>query len=255
MKILVDPKLQQINWLDERFYTKDNETFVPSVTYILECYPKGFGFNQWLKDLGSNADQVVERAGAIGTRVHNAIHALLMDETVEWNPEIYSVDEWLYILRFVEFWHRYKPELLATEWSEANYELGYGGTLDLVCKIGAVTWLIDFKTSNAIYNSYELQIAAYRALWNETVPEHTIDRAGIFWFKAQTRGEDKSGKNIQGKGWQLKEFDRNWKESLSLFNAVHMIFKNENPNPVPKNRILPLSVNLTENAENQLSDL
>lgn len=241
MKLHVD--LEQINFLDERFYTDDGERFVPSVTYILESYPKGAGFTRWLKDMGSNADQVVERAAAVGTKVHNAIEKLLLGEEIEWDGENYDLDIWIYILRFAEFWKTYKPKLISTEEAFLDHELGYGGTLDLVCEIKGDRWLIDLKTSNAIYNSYELQVAAYRKLY-EKATGTKIDRAGIFWFKARTRGADKKGKKIQGEGWQLVEYERDWFQAYDLFEAVHRIWKHENPNAKPKNRVYPISVKL-----------
>jgi hypothetical protein len=241
MKTIVD--LQQINFLDERFYTMDDINFFPSVTYILDCYPKGFGFQQWLKDLGSNADQVRDRAAAIGTKVHNAVNKLLLGEELTWDDGIYNLDEWQYILKFVEFWKIYKPELISTEDSLISPELGFAGTIDLVCKIGNDVWLIDLKTSNYLSNSYELQVAAYRKLW-DAQSDYKIQRAGIFWFKAQTRGADKEGKSIQGEGWQLKEYEGDGVRAYRLFEAVLDIWKNENPNPKPKNRIYPIKATL-----------
>jgi len=44
--------LDKIQILDERFYTLDKETYYPSVTTILNAYPKGHYFNEWLKDNG-----------------------------------------------------------------------------------------------------------------------------------------------------------------------------------------------------------
>ncbi len=249
MKIFTDVKLNQINFLDERFYTMDDPMdpeakFVPSVTSILEAYPKGYGLTQWLKDLGHNADQVLERAAEIGSKVHKAINILLKGEAVEWDDMTYTLEEWQYILKFEEFWKTYKPELIATEWGGASTTLGYGGTLDVICKFRDEVWLIDFKTSNAIYNQYELQVAAYRQLWNELVPEQRIEKSGIFWFKSRARGEDKRGIKIQGVGWELKEYTRDWSESLTLFNAVHLIWKHENPNAKPKNTIYPMTIKL-----------
>ena len=243
MKLIAD--LEQINFLDERFYTLDGETFFPSVTYILDCYPKGYGFQQWLKDLGSNADQVRDRAAAIGSRVHDAINRLLVGDEITWDDKVYGFDEWQYILRFMEFWEKYKPELIATEESLISPDLGFAGTIDLVCRINGEVWLIDLKTSNYLSNSYELQVAAYRKLWDGLSPENKINRAGIFWFKALTRGEDSKGKSIQGEGWQLKEFEGDPNRAYRLFEATHEIWKNENPNPKPKNRVYPIKAKLT----------
>lgn len=241
MKAMVG--LEQIDWLDERFYTLDGESFFPSVTHILDCYPKGFGFQQWLKDLGNNSDQVRDRAASIGSKIHNAINILLKGEQITWDDKVFNLEEWQYVLRFADFWQRYKPELISTEESLISPELGFAGTIDLVCRINGQVWLIDLKTSNYLNNSYELQVAAYRKLW-DGLSDDKIQRSGIFWFKALTRGEDKAGKSIQGEGWQLKEYESDPAHAYRLFEATFDIWKNENPNPKPKNRVYPAKVKL-----------
>lgn len=242
MKVVTDAK--QINFLDERFYTLDDVNYYPSITHILDCYPKGSGFNQWLKDLGSNADSVRDRAADIGSKVHDAIRLMLSGVELDWQSDKYSLEEWLFILKFAEFWQRYHPTVLASETSLVSPDLGYGGTVDLICLINNEVWLIDLKTANQLHNSYELQVAAYRKLWNGLEPERQIQRSGIFWFKSAKRGEDKAGKSIQGEGWELKEYDGDWENSLLLFNAVKQIWHNENPNPKPKNKIYPVTIKL-----------
>ena len=123
-------------------------------------------------------------------------------------------------------------------------ELGYGGTIDLVCRIGKEIWMLDLKTANYLHNSYELQVAAYQNMWNYLNPDMKIQRSGIFWFKAQTRGADKTGKSIQGEGWQVKEYEGEWLDALDLFNSTFKIWKHENPNAKPKNKVYPISISL-----------
>jgi len=242
MIIFDNKKLKRIEVKDERFYTFDDVNFFPSVTTILDAYPKGYAFNQWLKDMGNNAELVVKRASEIGTATHNLIERYLKGEKISWdNVDILT---WTMFLKFREFWMEYKPTVIAIEQQMISEDLGFAGTLDIVCEINGEIWLIDAKTSNAIHNSYELQIAAYRKMWNYANPDMEIQRTGIFWMKAQTRGADKTGKKIQGEGWQLKEYERNWLDSYDLFEAVFKIWKNENPDFRPKNLIYPSEVDL-----------
>ncbi len=42
--------------------------------------------------------------------------------------------------------------------------MGYAGTLDRIINLNGKRILVDIKTSNAIYDSYWLQLAAYRRL-------------------------------------------------------------------------------------------
>jgi hypothetical protein len=243
MKTFHNPENKQVNFLDERFYTVDGETFYPSVTTVLNVYPKGFGFDNWLKELGHNADEVLRRAGTQGTNVHDAVDNIIKGMEITWADENgnqrYTLDEWMMILRFQEFWETYQPELLANEFNLISAEYRLGGTIDLVCMIGGLRWLIDFKTSNGIHTTHELQMAAYAMMFNEKNPEMPIDRTGILWLKANTRGADAKGKKMQGKGWQVIEFPRHYTEAFKLFTYVRAIWDEENPNYKPKNLIYP----------------
>jgi len=258
MKIFHNPENQQINFLDERFYTTDNETFFPSVTTVLNVYPKGFGFDNWLKELGHNADEVLKRAGEQGSKVHDAIDRIIQGHKISWvytdeegnSKGNYTLDEWVMILRFVEFWETYKPLVIANEFNIVSVKYRLGGTLDLVCMIKGERWLVDFKTSNGLHTTHELQMSAYAMMFNEKNPEMPIQRVGILWLKAATKGIDKTGKKMQGAGWQLKEFDRHYTESFTLFNHVSAIWDEENPNYKPKNMTYPDTVKLAiEKAE------
>src|SRR5690554_1780990 len=100
MKIFHNPEDCLISCLDERFYTLDNETFVPSVTTILEAWPKGFGFEQWLKDVGQNADEIKRRAAEKGSKIHDAIDRYLNGNEITWmdgqtGETLYQFDEWI----------------------------------------------------------------------------------------------------------------------------------------------------------------
>lgn len=238
--IFHNPEVQQINFADERFYVaKDGATYYPSVTEILSVYPKGFGFTDWLKQVGYNADIIVERAGESGRKIHNTIELLINGVEVVWDGENYSIEEWMMVCKFMEWFTKYQPEILINEVSFCSESLKFGGTIDLVCKINDKIWLIDFKSSNAIYTSYELQMAAYAKLWNEVNPDYTIEHTGILWLKAATRGEDKKGVNMQGKGWQVKTFERSYEDAFKLFLHTQAIWQEENPNYKPKNLTVP----------------
>ncbi len=255
MKTFHNPDENCVEFLDERFYTKDGETFYPSVTTVLDVYPKGFGYIQWLKDMGSNAGEVLARAGEQGTKVHNAIEMYLNGEVLSWAGanEQYSLLEWQMIMRFVEFWDTYKPKIIAgPEKTIISDTMKVGGTIDIVCEIFdkglTQTWLIDYKTSNGIYKTHQLQLSAYCMLWNEANPDRKIERTGILWLKSRTRGPDKTGKKMQGPGWQLVEFDRHYSDSFKLYEHTRKIYDAENPNPKPKNLIYPDKIKLQTKA-------
>ncbi|WP_343692786.1 PD-(D/E)XK nuclease family protein [Chitinophaga sp.] len=249
--IFHNPDNQQINFLDKRYYTKDNVNYYPSVTTVLEALPKGWALEQWKKDLGHNADLVLERAAKEGSNVHDAIESYLGGAEVRWQDEktgnSYNLTEWTSILRFVDFWETYQPELIANEMNIISDTYRLGGTIDIVCRIAGQLWLIDAKTSNSIYDSMELQLSAYATMWNEVAPEK-IERTGILHLKAQTRGADKTGKKIQGLGWQLKEFDRHYSQAWQSFQLLRGVWDECNPDYKPANLTLPDRVKLKRTA-------
>jgi hypothetical protein len=245
---------KQINVLDERFYEsqKNPGVFYPSVTTILEAYYKGYGYYEWLKQVGFNADEIMRKAGDQGTNVHNMIESYLKGNKVNWIKEDgsvnYTLEEWQMLCKFIEFFQREKPEILTIEFNIVSESMKYGGTIDMICRMRNQVWLIDHKTSNYIHKTHELQLSAYATAWNELNPNYKIDRCGILWLKASTRGEGK-GDVIQGVGWQLKEFDRPYLEAFKLFEHTQAIWNEENPNYKPKNLIYPSEFQLTPDKE------
>lgn len=242
-KIFHDIENKRIDFLDERFYlASDNgfEIYYPSVTHILDTtYPKGAGFFKYLKRNGMDADKILEEAGQSGSKIHDAIDRYIKGETVHWDDLVYSLDEWKQILKAIEFFEKFNPEVMENEVSITNDTHKLGGTIDLVCKLNGDIWLIDYKSSNAIYKTHELQIAAYAIMWNEVFPDKMIKYTGILHTKADTRGEDKKGKSVQGKGWKLITFDRSYEDAFRIFKHAHAIFNEENPNPKPLNKVYP----------------
>jgi hypothetical protein len=254
VNIIKDPKIKriveynegdrQVNILDSRFYRRGKE-YYPSVTSILNYFPKNQFFHNWLKDVGHNSDIIASKAAAEGTQVHNAINRFLNKEEIQWLDENgkaeYSIDVWKMILKFANFWNIYKPELIASEYHLFSDKYKYAGTADLIVKMNDKLWLLDIKTSNSLHTSYDLQLAAYSKAWNET---HTnkIEKASILWLKANTRNEGKKNK-IQGKGWELKiinDIEFNFK----MFINIYEIYKLENSNFKPSIEILPTSIKI-----------
>lgn len=65
-------------------------------------------------------------------------------------------------------------EVVATEVPMVSELHRFGGTPDCVARINGHVCLLDWKTSNAVYSDYLIQLAAYRELWNECMPDLPI---------------------------------------------------------------------------------
>ena len=102
----VDEQGKQVNFLDSRFY-KRNEHYYPSVTSILQYFPKGKFFENWLKDVGHNADIIVRKSADEGTQTHSLIERYLIGEQLNWLDDYgnatCSLNVWQMLLKFVEF--------------------------------------------------------------------------------------------------------------------------------------------------------
>jgi len=226
---------KQITLPDSRYYRRNGE-FYPSVTYVLNCYPKGKHFEDWLKRHGYTADYVVKKAAEEGTAVHELIEEYFEGNEMRYlndkgNPK-YNPNIWKMFLKFVDFWETYNPTLVETETHLFSDKLKIAGTVDLVCEIGDERWIIDFKTSNHMQTTYELQGAVYAQCYEECFGKK-VDRVGMLWLKSKSRGEDKSGSRLKGKGWEVHESSRTQEENLDIFMSVKKIFDLENPKHKP----------------------
>jgi len=222
----------QITTLDERWYQKDGK-FVPSVTWIAGYYPKGVGFYKWLADKGWDEAQAIKQAaGDKGSKVHKAVEALINGEKLSMDAKFtdsngeeseLTVEEWECLMSFVEWWKEVKPEVISAE--QVVFTDRYAGTVDLVCKIGKETWLIDFKTGSEIWPEYELQVSAYQHALRG------IDKVGILQLNY---------KRNKTKKYKFTEIE----DKFDLFESAIKIWANENEGVVPKQKDYPVSLSL-----------
>lgn len=251
------PEDMRLAFLDDHFYNSglvqnDQPVYYPSVTTVLGVYPKGYGFTEWLKSVGYNADQVVQRAADTGSKIHGAIEQFLLGFPLTWADDSgnakFTLEEWIMITRFMEFFETHKPTDLVTEFKIINHNYQLGGTIDLMCNLNGKRWLLDFKSSNYLWKEHELQIAAYATMVNENIDNGSlsmpkIERTGILHLKADTRGVDKKGKSMQGKGWRVADdtdyWGRPFGDAFKIFLHANALWREENPECKPKNLIYP----------------
>ena len=223
---------KQITLPDGRYYQRNGE-YYPSVTYVLSHYPKGKFFEDWLKKVGYSADYIVKKASEEGTQVHEMIEAYLNGEELkflEHGRPMYAPNIWQMFLRFVDFWEEYKPTLIEAEIHLFSDELKIAGTCDMVCELNGELWVIDFKTSNHLQTTYDLQTAIYAKCFEECFGKK-VDRTGVLWLKSSKRRAKKD--KMQGKGWEMYESSRTQEDNLNIYKAVRTLFDIENPNHKP----------------------
>lgn len=243
--VQVNDDFQQITIEDQRFYKKA-DVYYPSVTYILSCWPKGKGFENWLKSNGDESDMIARESADAGTKVHQAIENLLKGYKLDWFDKqgnaYYSESEWKMILAFQDFWTMFKPTLIHSELHIFSNVHIYAGTVDLIIEMNGRKWILDIKTSKQLHFTYDLQLASYAEAWNEHNPDDKVENYGVLWLNAKTR-KPTEGK-IQGKGWQLQTPEFDHVRNMEIFKSVHDIFKVVNPKPKPITEDYPNSINL-----------
>ena len=228
---------KQITMPDSRYYRRNGD-YYPSITYVLQYYPKGKHFEDWLKKVGYSSEHIVRKAGEQGTQVHDMIEEYLNGKELKFLGDhgrpMYHPDVWQMFLRFVEWWELYNPTLIETEVHLFSDEIKVAGTCDLVCEIEIdgkkELWIIDFKTSNHLQTTYDLQAAIYGKCYEECFGK-TADRYGILWLKSNKRKSAKG--KMQGKGWEMYESSRTQEENLDIFMTVKKLFDLENPKHKP----------------------
>lgn len=232
----------QITFLDGRYYYQDG-IFCPSVSTILEAYPKDYRFFKWLKENGEDSDRIKEAAGERGSNVHkmtedydNGLEVSLLNES---GRQSWSIQEWAMFTRYVEFreYTKESMEIKATEMQLIDLELKEAGTLDRFVTLGGKNLILDVKTSNAVYPSYWLQLAAYRRMF-ERKSGQKIDGVGIVWLNAKTRGS--AVNKIQGAGWQLLVREDSGPD-LELFECTKKLWLAQNKDVTPRNISYQLS--------------
>ena len=245
-KLMYDGQLEQITFLDRRVYKKEEGVYYPSVTTVLQYMPKNKFFDNWLKDVGHNADLIMRKAANEGTAVHEAVEDLIAGKEITWMDDFgnakYNLVVWQMILRAAEFFQKHKPTVIAAEEFTFSDKYKYAGTADLIVEMDGERWLLDVKTSNNLHRSYDLQLAAYAKAWEEMFGQK-IDRTGILWLKSSKRGPSKKEGVYQGKGWEVKQID-NIDENFALFQTIYDLYKLDNPVTEPIYNSYPTKVKL-----------
>lgn len=234
----IDTVQNRITFLDGRFYYSEDGTPVPSVTTVLNAYPKGAAFYEWLKKNGEDSDTIRDEAGRRGSKVHQLTEAYDKGEevTLFGSDEELSISmiEWAMFERYVEFRERFKPEIIDIETNILCEALGIAGTRDRVIILNGKRILLDIKTGNYIGKEAWLQLSAYRAIdYNNGHPPY--DGIAILHLAAKTKTDGRAG-SIQGKGWQmLVEYDPSVIDDYwNIFTHTHKLWLSENEGIMPR---------------------
>ena len=189
---------------DQRFY------FDSVTTIINGTLHKGHGFDKWLGDSLSydHAMKYAEKKALEGTITHDYIDLLIQGHEVDCTVGYYDqrsdkthkvgdpVKKRL--LGFMRFLEEHDPKFIASELPlfnprkyKGSYNYPFAGCVDMIAEIDGELWLLDTKTGNAYEKSHELQLTAYKILWDSMYAKDygEIKRVGSLYI---------------GDGWRIK---------------------------------------------------
>jgi len=206
----------------QKYHLADG-TQVPGGSTICKIGDSAEPLIAWAWKLGTQGkDYRKERdkAADIGTIAHFLIEAFLNGFVADLSD--YGQDDIDKALgcynKFVDWWDEQNLAKVATEIQLVNEAYRYGGTIDLIAKRSSGDhYLIDFKTSKKISDSYWRQCAGYSALWNCNQKESGAfnDPCGVLrtheYFQNQISSVAivRIGKEEEG------DFEVVWKDDLS----------------------------------------
>jgi hypothetical protein len=179
-----------------RAYTIDGMEF-PSVTTVLDCLGKGDALMHWAvgqamiyirqnRGLGLGLEELLEKASknwmtvkeeaaGIGSEIHDLIEKYIQhgkDAVGQYRPEVTHG-----FLAFLEWERAHGVKWIKSEFQIVSRVHGYAGTLDAICIYEDRPYVIDFKSSRGFYDTFGMQIAAYRHAAEEM--GHDVQGVGI----------------------------------------------------------------------------
>jgi len=166
-------------------YKNEQGQVVPGVTTIISLLNKP-ALVHWAWDLGMHGEdyrKVTDKAANIGTIAHYLVECYLkgidpkLDDFVPSSIKIAQVA----FTNFKQWWEQQALEIIKVEHSLVSEAMQCGGTIDCIAYEHNLDeiWLVDIKTSKAVYDEMLYQLAAYWAMWNENNPDQPIANAHI----------------------------------------------------------------------------
>jgi len=126
-------------------------------------------------------DRIRDKAGGIGTEVHEAISAELQGEL--WTSDSQEVHT---AMQSYRMWREDSTvEPIWTEQTVWSLEYGYAGSADLVGLDNGRLVVLDWKTGAGVYNEAGLQVAAYSHCIEELTGE-TVDECRVIHLDKST---------------------------------------------------------------------
>lgn len=192
-----------------KYFVGDQE--YERVTQILNIVSKPALYFWYGKNGTAKCKQILDEAATLGTGVHNILERLGKGETVSYfsSPVAKRAHDDLKV-----WLKQNKVEIMNTEHRIHHTKYHYAGTCDGIVKIDGKIVMIDYKTSSACYDTYALQLAAYKNAFENMNIGVKVDRCLVLRFE-----KDMSKKNSFDV-YEVNDLDYQWesfKHALYLY--------------------------------------
>jgi hypothetical protein len=158
-------------------YKNSDGKRVPGTTTIIGVLNKP-ALLAWANRIGLEGIEMskyVDDLAEVGTLAHEMVKAHFTGEKVdtdEYSKKVIDRAENA-MISFLSWVKGKNIEPIYNEKILVSDKLGYGGTLDMYCKMNDKNYLIDFKTGSGIYDDHFYQMAGYKILLEEQ--GHKVD--------------------------------------------------------------------------------
>lgn len=157
---------------------------IPGTTTIIGRFKESGGLIHWAWDLGMqgiNYRDVRDKAADTGTWAHEFVEAsisgidprpLLNEYTIMDKDK--AATAWSAFQAYLSWEQQSKLEIIEQEMQLVSEIYRFGGTPDAIGEINGELCLLDWKTSNRVYQDYLIQLAAYKHLWEVNNPDRPL---------------------------------------------------------------------------------
>jgi len=160
------------------YYLKDGSR-VPGTTTIIGRFKESGALLHWAWGEGRAGRELYEArdaAAEAGTLAHAMVEASIKGVKLE-TPLVDSgvLQKAIAAFGAYQSWAKGTGiKVIEQEMQLVSEKHRFGGTPDAIGELDGKLCLLDWKTSNAVYSDYLLQLAAYKLLWEENHPEHPL---------------------------------------------------------------------------------
>ena len=158
---------------------------VPGVTTIIGRFKESGGLLYWACEQGkaiergeiSNLYDKRDEAAEAGTLAHLMVEAYINGHTfnVSKYPQAIQNQAQQAFGAYLTWERMTNLKIVVQEMELVSEIYKFGGCPDAIGEIDGELCLVDWKTSNAVYQDYLIQLAAYKQLWEENNPGRPLN--------------------------------------------------------------------------------